>query len=166
MAITTKKHWKKFFNKKFIVTWSIADGVTEPIMTISKFDVGEVQNADGTEEKLIIYFKEDLDGKNLPMILNATNCKVLEDTYSKFPEDWVGKTIQLYVDKRVRAFGKNTDGLRLRKPPAAVKKTELTPKSKNWEAARKSVLAGTVDYEGICKHYSISKENYALLSKK
>ena len=48
------------------------------------------------------------------MILNATNCKVIEKIYgTPFIEDWKGKTITVFV-QRIRAFGSDVDALRIK----------------------------------------------------
>ena len=49
------------------------------------------------------------------MIMNKTNCKIIEKIYgTPYIEDWIGKKIQIYVQKGVKAFGEIVDALRIR----------------------------------------------------
>jgi hypothetical protein len=48
-----------------------------------------------------------------PMIVNATNATTLYKTYGKTPEEVIGKTITLTVEKLKREFNGKTHGIRI-----------------------------------------------------
>jgi len=114
-----KTHWKKFFNYEYMGSYSMDEYQDEPILTISKIDTSKVKNQDGREETcLICHFNES----DKPMILNKTNCKIIEKIYnSPHVQDWIGKRVQIYATK-VKAFGQMADALRIR---------DFMPKSPN-----------------------------------
>lgn len=110
-------HWKKFFNYDYLGAYSLEDVEGDLIVTIKSLGVEKVIGANGKKEDCLVCHFTDADK---PMILNRTNCKIIEKLY-KSPniEDWKGKRIQLY-SKMVSAFGSETDALRIR---------EFVPKS-------------------------------------
>ena len=115
-----KTHWKKTMNPNYMGTFSFDPG-KDKILTIDHVskDV-EVIGEDGKpERKTVVYWKE----KELPWILNVTNCKTLASlSGSNYIEDWAGLRIQLFIDNKVKAFGTITDGVRVRnKPPEETK---------------------------------------------
>ncbi len=61
----------------------------------------------------IAYFKENIK----PMVLNATNCKVVKSLAggSSFVEDWENVQIELYIDASVKMKGEIVGGLRIKK---------------------------------------------------
>lgn len=107
----TKTHWKKFFNYNYFGTYSLDDYEGEPILTIATIQTEDVKDQNGkTESCMVCYWVED----EKPMILNKTNCKIIEKLYnSPHVEDWYGKRVQLYSAK-VKAFGTVTTGVRVR----------------------------------------------------
>ena len=109
-AETPKTHWKKQHNYNFIGAYSLPVG-SDMILTIKELQPEEITGTNGKKEKgFVCHFAED----QKPMILNKTNCKIIEKIYNTpFIEDWVGKKIQLFVTQ-VNAFGTNTDALRIR----------------------------------------------------
>jgi len=106
-----KTHWKKLDNPDYLGAYSLMDGeTTELTATIEKVIVEGVKSDRGTENCKVAYLKG-----HKPMILNVTNCKVIQSIFdSPFIEDWKGKDITIYVDK-VKAFGEVMDCLRIRK---------------------------------------------------
>jgi hypothetical protein len=49
------------------------------------------------------------------MILNKTNCKIIEKVYkTPYTEEWGGKKIKIYAQSGVRAFGDIVDALRIK----------------------------------------------------
>lgn len=103
------RHWKNFLDKNYLGSHNLEKG-EEMLLTIEKFVGAEkVKTADGEKEKIVLYFKEDVQ----KMILNVTNGDTISKLYGPHPEDWIGKQIQVY-SASVRAFGKDQDALRIR----------------------------------------------------
>lgn len=130
----TKTHYRKVFNSPYL---SSVDIVKPTPLTITRV----VQELDKTKKTKDVfntaYFaeREIRPGEKLkPMILNATNSKVMKNiTGSAFIEDWENVRVMVYVDENVR-FGKDTvEGLRITEPPT--RKT-LTPENEQqWKLA-------------------------------
>jgi len=118
-------HWKKFFKYDYLGAYSLDDVEGDMIVTIKSLGVEKVIGANGKTEDCPVCYFTDADK---PMILNRTNCHIIEKIY-KTPnvEDWKGKRIQLYA-KMVSAFGSETDALRIR---------EFIPKSPDEELLTK-----------------------------
>jgi len=111
MSIEVKTHWKKQHNYNFLGAYSLPTG-QDMILTIKSLQPEEIMNASGKKEKGFVCHFAEADAK--PMILNKTNCKIIEKIYNTpFIEEWIGKRIQLYVTS-VSAFGTTTDALRIR----------------------------------------------------
>ena len=70
------------------------------------------ENGNPVEEHMpVAYFEEDI----LPMVLNATNCEVIEELYGTGePSKWVGKKIQVFATK-TKVAGKQVPCLRVEK---------------------------------------------------
>src|SRR3990167_2521196 len=110
MTQVAKTHWKKNFNYNYIGAYTLPVG-NDMILTIKEMKQEEVAQMNGKKETCFTaHFAEE---KVKPMILNKTNCKIIEKLYGSFIEDWVGKKIQIYATK-VSAFGSETDALRIR----------------------------------------------------
>ena len=159
--------WKKTINKYYLGSWDLcvgADANEKPVyrdivVTISKVEEALVtdmekvktnRNLKATKEELskkelLIYF-EELDK---PMIIHAkTNFKGLESaTATPFIERWVGKKVCIYVEKNVKAFGTETDALRIKPAPKRI-----------------CDICGKIIPEDLYQG-SISKYNMALCSK-
>ena len=107
----TKTHWKKLQNPDYLGSYALQPG-EEMVLTIKSVAKGSVVGADGKKsEEAIMHFKET--GVK-PMILNATNQKIIQKIYkTPYIEDWVDKKIQIYV-AQVKAFGDIVDALRIR----------------------------------------------------
>lgn len=119
------RHWKNYLDKDYLGSHNLEAG-EEILLTIEKFEGEEqVKTQDGTKEKQVLYFKEDVP----KMIMNVTNGTTLSNLYGSHPDQWVGKQIQVYSAK-VRAFGKMQDALRIRDfvPKRTVNVTLFTDK--------------------------------------
>lgn len=117
-------HWKKLRNPDYIGAYCMPTDGSDVILTIRQAKTEKVASTDGKKsECLVIYFAEP---NWKPMILNATNAKVIEKV-AKTPyiEKWSGVKIQLYVAKNIPAFGERVDALRIR--TFAPKVTEQAP---------------------------------------
>lgn len=101
---------QKTTNQAYLGTYAFDEG-EEMIVQIKDVRTEMVQNAQGREEKPVAYFENGVK----PLILNTTNMKAIQKaTGSPYMDEWVGKKIQLYVDKWIPAFGTVTDGVRVR----------------------------------------------------
>jgi hypothetical protein len=105
-----KTHWKKNFNYDYMGAYSLPEG-KDVVVTIKALKKEMVKGAKGKKEECFVCYFSDSEK---PMILNKTNCRIIEKLYgSPFIEDWGGKKIQLYSAK-VDAFGDVTEALRVR----------------------------------------------------
>lgn len=107
-------HWKKLTNPNYLGGYDF-EPKEERVLTIDKVIVEQVIDMEkgGSAKKdcIIAYFKE----KCKPMILNKTNCKMIQALYdTPMIEMWAGKKIIVRVEK-VKAFGKLEDALRIKK---------------------------------------------------
>ena len=103
-------HWKKLTNPDYLGAYALEDGQD---ITLTIRSVGEevVTGTDGKKENCVVaHFVE----KVKPMILNATNMKMLTKLYkSPYIEDWVGKKFIVGATK-IKAFGEIVEALRIR----------------------------------------------------
>jgi hypothetical protein len=102
------------------------------IVTISKIgQVNIAKEGDAPEHKWAVRFKEF----NKPMLLNATNIKLLEKACgSDDTDDWIGKEVVVYTDESVSFGGQVVGGLRVRRQESA-------PVRKVADAGGKSLAA-------------------------
>ncbi len=163
--MSTKTHWKKVFDSDYLGACDIEPG-TELKVKIEKVKIEKVkggkvkggQNAD-TDNRNVAHFTE----KGVkPMVLNATNCKQIRKfAKSEFIEDWGGVCIQIYV-KQVKAFGEETEGLRIRDFQPKIGRQQLLPNTTEWAGAVKFLKEGnTIDK--IRSKYDLTDENQTAL---
>lgn len=152
--MSNKTHWKKLHNPDYLGAYSLMEGdkPTELIVTIKSVGVEAVTGADGKKEDNMVAQMVN----NKPMVINATNAKVLEKLYGPYVEDWAGKRVTLYVAK-IRAFGESVDALRIR--PTEPKLPELTPTHQKWNDAKQALKDNKTTIEAIKKAYTLSAEN-------
>src|ERR1700753_1068402 len=105
-------HWKKEFDYKFLGAHDLLPEETRTL-TIKETKNENVKGADGKEKEcLVAYFEE----KSKPMILNKTNCKIIEKVYNTpYREKWNGKQIIVYPQSGIKAFGEVVDALRIKR---------------------------------------------------
>lgn len=158
-----KTHWKKNFNYNYLGSYSLNEG-QEVVLTIVDVKKELVTSSTGQKEECTVaYFKEAVNGEKKPMILNKTNCKIIEKVYgTPYIEEWKGKAVCIYTEN-VKAFGEYVDALRIKPSIPQKKKIELTPGCDKWEQARKAVKENGATFESINKNYSITKENFEKL---
>ncbi len=121
----TRTHYRKAFNSPYLSSADIVDPVTVTIQCVT-LEVDRTKKTKDLFNTAHFAEREIRQGEALkPMILNATNSKLLAElTGSKWIDDWQGVPIEVYVDGHVR-FGKETvEGLRLRKPVAGAGELE------------------------------------------
>lgn len=105
-------HWGKTRDVNYLGSWDVQPG-QDLILTIAKIGQETVENpAENTKEvKTVIHFVEQ---GFKPMVLNTTNKKAIASALdTPYIENWVGHPIAIFV-KRVKAFGKENDALRVR----------------------------------------------------
>lgn len=158
-----KTHYRKAFNSPYL---SSADIVGPTVLTISKVTLEQDRTKKTKDFFNTAHFAEKFirDGEPLkPMILNATNSKILRDlTGSHFIEDWANLAVTIYVDTNVR-FGRETmEGLRISPQAPAPSKPWLTPDSAKWEQA-KNAYRRDGNLKKVLERAQISKEHQTQL---
>ena len=108
MALT---HWKKLSNPNYLGAYSIEDN-RDLILTIRAVRQEEVIGTDGKKEECFVCYWAE---QEKPMILNATNAKMIQKLLNTpYIEQWAGHKIQIGSEK-VKAFGDIVEALRVRK---------------------------------------------------
>lgn len=156
-----KTHYKKLRNVNYIGSYELMTG-GEPkdmVVTITKAVKELVQNGDKKEECMVVYLKNQK-----PFIVNSANAKSISTALgTPYIEDWVGKSITLFVS-RIKAFGDWHDALRVRKEaPKEPTKEDLNPKHEKWQVAIDAIKSGSTTIESIQKKYNVNDENLKLL---
>lgn len=159
---TAKIHWKKVFNSDYLGSCDLDDGKDLKAI-IKAVSIRKVKNTDGKEQERNVAVFTDPAIK--PMILNATNCKIIKK-FAKSPyiNDWVNIPIQIYVKDDIKAFGDVTEGLRIRESQPQMNKPQLVPGSPAWTNAI-TYLKGEGTIEKIRSKYDLSKANEELLKE-
>ena len=155
-----KTHYRKVFKSDHLGQADIEDlqeNGSDLIFTIA--NVKQELNAKVAGRKInanIAYFIEDIK----PMVLNATNSKVLSKfTGSNFVEDWTNLLVKLYIDSNVKMKGETVGGLRIDNRRPQRKPSSITPETtKNWKKAKAAfVRDGNLD--AVLKRFSMSDEH-------
>lgn len=155
-----KTHWKKVFNSDYLGSCDLEDG-KDLKAVIKNVTVQKVKGTDGKQKDCNVATFTDSALK--PMILNATNCKVVKSfAKSAYINDWNQIAVQIYIKGDVQAFGDITEGLRIRTTQPTVAKPRLVPGTEAWPNAIK-FLAGDGTMEKIKAKYDISSEDEELL---
>ena len=117
-----KTHYRKAFKSPYL---SSADIVESEILTIKHVRLEQDKTKKTKDHFNTAYFTspEIRKGEPLkPMILNATNSKMLKSLAdSAFIDDWEDVQVMIYVDHNVRMMGETMDGLRICASPARKK---------------------------------------------
>ena len=134
-----KTHYRKVFKSDHLGVADLEDlqeSGSNLVFTIKhvkqEFDVrvaGKKINAN------IAYFNEPIK----PLVLNATNSKVVKEFNGKSPfvEDWSNTIIQLYIDSNVKLMNEVVGGVRINpKQPATTKRIITPEKSNMWKNAK------------------------------
>jgi hypothetical protein len=109
----TVTHWKKLTNPNYIGSHDFQPG-QELTVTIESVKNEVVKCFDGKQLKEETCIVATLKGAKKPLILNKTNCKIISKNLdSSYIEDWIGKSVTLYVAK-VKAFGEAVEAIRVR----------------------------------------------------
>lgn len=162
----SQTHWKAILKKDslYLGAWDLSDGdggYTEHTLTIDHVTQEKVPGTDGTERVCPVgYFRENIK----PMVLNKTNCKIIAKLYNEpHIEGWSGKSVTIYVNPKVRAFGETTEGLRVRPVVPQKQKPNLSPAHPKWVQAVNSLATGSVSMKWIHDNFAITSENEKLL---
>jgi|WetSurMetagenome_2_1015567.scaffolds.fasta_scaffold94905_2 hypothetical protein len=157
---TEKIHWHKVFLSEYLGACDLEEGKDIKVV-IKSVSVQEVKGSDGKkQERNVAVFT---DPKIKPMILNATNCRIVKKfTGSPYINDWVKVPVQIYIKSDIKAFGDITEGLRIRETQPKMDKPNLTPSLPAWQKAIE-YLKGTGTIEGIRAKYELTPENEELL---
>jgi len=155
-----KTHYRKAFNSPYLSSADIVDATTLVVKHVKL----EPDKTKKTKDKFnTAYFTtaELRPGEPLkPMILNATNSKVMKKLAdSPFIDDWNNITVSVFVDHNVRMMGEVMDGLRLGKAP---EKKWLQPNTQQWDNA---VLAFKRDgnINAVLTRVNVSPEDALLI---
>lgn len=93
-------HWKNLANYDYLGAYSLDGNASEITLTIKLIKVERVTaNGGATEDCIVATFEEkNQDGVEVkPMVLNKTNCKIIEKVYGTGDvEQWIGKSIIIY----------------------------------------------------------------------
>lgn len=96
-----KTHWKNVMDYQYLGAYSLsAANVERIVLTIQNVKPEEVKGENGKVDVLPVVYFEESSVKGVlvkPMVFNKTNCKVMENLYSPFLEDWVGKRVEVYL---------------------------------------------------------------------
>lgn len=128
-------HYRKVFDSPYLSSMDVVEPITLTIARVTQ----EGDKTKKTKDTFnTAYFAEKFirPGEKLkPMILNATNSKVMAKLAgSPYIEDWGDTRITVYVERGIK-FGRDTvDGLRIMEAPS---RKIITPAdARMWEAAK------------------------------
>lgn len=133
----SKTHYRKVFKSDHLGVADLEDLIEagKPLI----FTIKEVRQQFGVSvagrkiDANIAYFKEPIK----PMVLNATNSKVLKilSGGSAFVEDWQNIPVQLYIEPGAKLKGEIVGGVRIHPDPPRVQKQQLKEGTKQWDHA-------------------------------
>ena len=162
--MSEKTHFKKAFNSPYLGSQDLPD-YKDINLTVEKV---LLQGSEGLKENNNFNIAYFTDPKIKPMLLNATNSKILSKLCkSVYIEDWVNTEITLTVKTGIKAFGGIHDALRIREITRKSLKNlpVLNNKSKKWDELVLKVFEGA-ERAVIEKYYSVSEEVWGKLVKK
>lgn len=152
-----KTHYRKAFDSPYL---SSADIVEPTVLTIAcvKLEPDRTKKTKDHFNTAHFVEKELRPGEKLkPMILNATNSKVMKAiTESAWIDDWQNVPVTVYVDHGVR-FGKETvDGLRIM---TAQKRPTVSPSNAKMWANAKAAFLRDGDLRAVLERADMSAEH-------
>lgn len=150
---TTLTHWKKLQNPLYLGSYDFQPG-EERIVTVKDVKREMVKGQEGTEEHTIVYFTENYK----PMIMNATNSKMLTKlSESPYVEKWIGTSFKLVIVK-IKAFGEFIDALRIKSEKVVKTLPDLILDSPNFIKVKDAIKNGKATIEQVETKYKLSKE--------
>jgi hypothetical protein len=146
-------HWKKLQNPLYLGSYDFQPG-EERIVTVKDVKREMVKGQEGTEEHTIVHFTEGYK----PMIMNATNSKMLTNlSGSPYVEKWIGTSFKLVIVK-IKAFGEFIDALRIKSEKVVKILPELTLDSPNFIKVKDAIKNGKATIEQVETKYKLSEE--------
>ena len=146
-------HWKKLQNPLYLGSYDFQPG-EERIVTVKDVKREMVKGQEGTEEHTIVHFTEGYK----PMIMNATNSKMLTNlSGSPYVEKWIGTSFKLVIVK-IKAFGEFIDALRIKSEKVVKTLPELTLDSPNFIKVKDAIKNGKATIEQVESKYKLSEE--------
>jgi hypothetical protein len=146
-------HWKKLQNPLYLGSYDFQPG-EERIVTVKDVKREMVKGQEGTEEHTIVHFTEGYK----PMIMNATNSKMLTNlSGSPYVEKWIGTSFKLVIVK-IKAFGEFIDALRIKSEKVVKTLPELTLDSPNFIKVKDAIKNGKATIEQVETKYKLSEE--------
>lgn len=159
--MTQLTHWKKLRNPDYLGAWDFQPG-EEKIAVIKSAAVEKVTGSDGKKEDCTVV---RFSGAIKPLICNVTNAKAISKVAgSPYIENWQGISIQMFT-MTVKAFGEETDAVRVRPFAPKTTKPDFTPSDPKWLDAKQAIVEGKTTIEAIKKHYNLTPENEKLLKE-
>ncbi len=154
----TKTHWKKCFSKEYLGSHDLDEKDLKAI--IHHVEVRVVKDSSGKDGKCNVAVFE---GNIKPMILNVTNCKIIKRfSGTNYIEQWSNIPVTIY-SKQIKAFGEETEGLRIREKQPVMKKESLTPDHPRWAEAIKYLGQPDSVIDNILKQYEVTEDNLSKL---
>lgn len=165
MEPKTKTHYRKVYKSDHLGCADLEEFIEEKVDLI--FTIKEVKQYVGKSDGSKIKGRISVAGKEIdaniayfvepikPLVLNATNAKVLKNmTGSGFVEDWKNLVVALMIDETVKMKGEVVGGVRIR---PAVKKLPLLAKGTTaYNNAVKHIAQGG-NWENITSRYEVSE---------
>ena len=150
-------------NKNYLGHWDITSG-NGLILTIKKISWDDVKNpATGeTKTKRVVHFVEDVK----PLICNEENANaIFKACDTELIKDYEGKNfkIALYTIHG-KFFGEEMEAVRIRNT-VPQKKQILDEAHPKWTKAKENVQNGSIDLEGLRKHWDVSDDVFLKLQK-
>jgi len=155
-------HYRKVFNSPYLSAADVPDPIILTVARVSQ-DIDKTKKTKLAMNTAYFVEQEIRPGEKLkPMILNATNSKVMDRICrSPYIEDW--KNIQIVVTSvQGIKFGNDVvDGLRIQ--PAPARKTLTPADAERWAGAKAAALRdGNLD--GVLSRVDMSPEHIAQLN--
>ena len=155
--MSEKTHWKKIVSDpNFIGEGDFQEG-EEKVLTIDRVNASEtVTTAEGKSTKAVLHWREP---GNKPMILNVARSKNIEKVAgSPYFEDWIGVSVQLYIEHGIKAFGEIVSAVRVRPFKPRVKKEQAVPPCADCGGAIEAAMGKTPCWLAAytAKHYGVS----------
>jgi hypothetical protein len=146
-------HWKKLQNPLYLGSYDFQPN-EERTVTVKDVKREMVKGQEGTEEHTIVHFVENYK----PMIMNATNSKMLTNlSGSPYVEKWIGTSFKLVVVK-IKAFGEFIDALRIKSEKVTKLLPELVLDSPNFVKVKEAIKSGKFTMEQVESKYKLSPE--------
>lgn len=119
-------HWREFNETEFLSSSDLEMlGVKESVFVITDVSEKNIKHADGNTNRTLLI---NLQGQSKAMQIYAKNSKALiKVTGSPYPNEWIGKSITVYISYNDKSFGKVEDRLRVRDraPKTVIPQKEL-----------------------------------------